>query len=186
MSLNLKQIQANVEKLPYVAEAQVQRQLPNRIKIRITERVPIAKLIGTGTDLGTKEVFYIDRDGILLKPRLGDPLRDLPEIVAKRVIDLEPGQRLEGAEVLTAINLLKLMELTPIRASLDVRTIDARSPFSMKMHTAQASVIMFRLDHLEQQLQRLTEILEYSQNRQRQINTIDLTPDRNVPVTFLN
>ena len=39
-------------------------------------------------------------------------------------------------------------------------------------------------DCIDQQLQRLLQIVEKPEFQQRQIRTVDLTPDSNVPVTF--
>jgi hypothetical protein len=44
--------------------------------------------------------------------------------------------------------------------------------------------IVFRLDSIDQQLARLLQIVEYPDFQMRQIRSVDLTPDINVPVTF--
>ena len=52
------------------------------------------------------------------------------------------------------------------------------------MTTRQDLTITFRLEYIDQQLQRLLQIVDYPDFQNRQIRTVDLTPDNNVPVTF--
>ena len=186
MRFDLKQIQANVERLPYVSEAVVERQLPDTLVIKITERQPLARLVGRATELGAAEVFYIDREGVVLRPRPGEALRNLPEITGLRITEFEPGQRLDQKPVLAALNLLKMMELTPLRASLDISAVDVSPPLALQASTAQGGMIQFQYDHQSQQLQRLTEITDWARQRQRHVRTVDLTLNNNVPVTFFN
>lgn len=196
MALNLQRIQQNVERLPYVAEAQVERQLPDKIIIRITERLPIAKLSLMNSELGAVETYYLDREGVLLRPRQGETIRQLPEITGLKATDYDPGQKIETPEVVAAINLLKLLESTPLEPSIgvahggpslrtefDPHIIDVSHPLALKVYTTQGAVITFRLDYLEQQLQRLAEARE---RVPEQIASIDLTPDLNVPVTTVS
>ncbi len=185
-ALNITEVQQNIERLPYVAEARIEKHLPDKLIIKITERNPIAKVVGVSSDLGTPEVFYVDREQfVLFKPRPGENIRPLPEIVGLHNAEFESGQRLDQPQLLAAINLLKEMELTPLANALDIRTIDLAQPLSFKVTTAQGAILFFRLDYLGQQLQRLQEILNTAQQRNLQIATVDLTLDRNVPVTFM-
>ena len=58
-TLNLPQIASDLEKLPYVSNAKVERHFPDRLSILIHERVPVVKIAGINSDLGTKEMFYL-------------------------------------------------------------------------------------------------------------------------------
>ncbi len=186
MTLDLQQIEKNVERLPYVAEAQVQRQLPDRVSIRVTERLPIARIASRRTDLNMMEVLYLDRDGVAIKPQPNEPLRlNLPEIAGGPFNDVEPGQRFDAQnspETAAAIFLLGQMELTPLRAQFDIAVLDVSHPLAIAMKTRDGVVVMFQLDYIPQQLERLQEILDFADSRARQLASVDLTPERNVPV----
>lgn len=185
-TIDLVRVQRNIERLPYVAEARVEKHLPGKLIIKITERNPIVKVTSVTSDLGRPEVLYIDRDQyVVFKPRPGEAARPLPEITGLRNRDLDAGQRMTQPEVVVAINLLKQLETTTLGSALDVQTIDIGQPLSLKVTTRDGAVIYFRLDFLGQQIHRLQEILEYAQTSNRQIRSVDLTLDRNVPVTFL-
>ena len=184
MAIDLQQVEKNVEALPYVAQAQVRRQLPDTIVITVTERLPLARITSLRQDLNMKELFYVDADGVAISPQRNEPLRNLPEIVGGRFVDIDPGQRLDQPEVQSALNLLRLLDLTPLRTRFDVAQIDVNRPLAMQMTTRDGAQILFQLDNLPAQLDRLEQVIEYAENRSQQVATIDLTPERNVPVRF--
>lgn len=184
--IDLTRVQRNIERLPYVAEARVEKHLPGKLVIKITERNPVVKITGLTAELGRPEVYYIDRDQyVIFKPRPGEAARPLPEIIGLRNRDLDPGQRIAQTEVVVAISLLKELEKTTLGSALDVQTIDVSQPLSLKVTARDGAVVFFRMDYIGQQIHRLQEILEYAQNNNKQIRTVDLTLDRNVPVTFV-
>lgn len=186
MTLDLRRIQQDVEHLPYVAEAQVVRLLPDKIMIRVTERVPVARITAHRSDLNMRELLYLDRDGIVIKPQSHEMLKPVPEIMGGKFADLEPGQRLDQAEVLAALQLMKQFDLTPLKATMDIHHFDVSRPMTLVMVAQDGLSVSFRLDRIELQLERLREILEFAGNRERQLATIDLTPEFNVPATFRN
>ena len=63
----------DLEQLPYVSSARVERQFPDHVTIHIQERVPVAKISGLNVDINTRETFYLDRDCIVLTPRADEP-----------------------------------------------------------------------------------------------------------------
>jgi cell division septal protein FtsQ len=188
-TLNLRQITRDLEKkLPYVSSAKVERHFPDAITIHIIERVPAVKIVGLNIDLGTRETFYLDRDGVVLKPREDETPPLLPEIIglASADAELEPGMTLDQPSLKCAMEILDEIDHSRLHTSIDIRTIDLSNPLSITMVTRQDMTIVFRMDDnlIEQELQRLVQIVNYPDFQQRQIHTVDLTPDSNVPVTF--
>jgi len=183
-TLNLPQIRRDLEQLPYVSNAKVERHFPDKIKIVIHERVPVVKIVGLNIDLGTRETFYLDRDCYVLKPREDETPPSMPEIIGLSHAELEPGMHLEQASLTRALEILDAIDHTELHTSIDIRSIDLSQPLSITMVTTRDMAISFRLDNVEEQLHRLLAIVAYSENQQRTIRTVDLTPDRNVPVNF--
>jgi cell division septal protein FtsQ len=185
-ALNLRQITRDLEKLPYVSSAKVERHFPGTITILIHERVPVVKIVGLNIDLNTKETFYLDRDGVVLKPREDEEAPLLPEIIglANSEVELEPGMKLDQASLMRALQIMDAIDHSPLHTSIDISRIDLSSPLSITMTTRQNMTITFRPDYIDQQLQRLLQIVNYPDFQQRTISTVDLTPDSNVPVTF--
>jgi cell division protein FtsQ len=185
-TLNLRQITHDLEKLPYVSSAKVERHFPDTVSILIHERVPVVKIDGLNIDLNTKETFYLDREGVVLKPREDEEAPLLPEIIGltNSEVELEPGMKLDQTSLSRALQIMDSIDRSPLHTSIDIRTIDLSSPLSITMVTRQGMTIVFRLDYIDQQLQRLIQIVNYPDFQQRTISTVDLTPDSNVPVTF--
>jgi cell division protein FtsQ len=183
-TLNLRQITLDLEKLPSVSSAKVERHFPDTITITIKERVPVVKIVGLNMDLGTRELFYLDRDCVVLKPRMDEVVPLMPEIVGLSDAELEPGTKLDQSSLFRAMEILDAIDHSRLHTTIDIRTVDLSNPLSITMVTRQDMSITFRLDNVDQQLQRLLQIVEYPDFASRQIRTIDLTPDRNVPVTF--
>ncbi len=183
-TLNLPQITKDLEKLPYVSHATVERHFPDKLTILIHERIPVVKIVGLNSDLGTKETFYLDRDGIVLKPREDETPQMLPEIIGMTNAEFEPGTKLEQPSMACALQILDAIDHTPLHTLIDIRTINLSDPLSITMVTTRDMSITFRTDCIDQQLIRLQQIIYHPDFQQRTIRTVDLTPNYNVPVTF--
>jgi cell division protein FtsQ len=186
LRVDLKTVEKRIEGLPFVARAVVERRLPDGIVIRIKERMPAAKFIVPGPRGSVREVLFLDREGVVIQPQDLGLARELPEIVGFRTSSWPAGSRIDDRQVLAALALLEALELSSLRARLDPMRVDVSRPLSLVVMTWQGCRISFRPDHFDQQLQRLEQILGFSQSRGRKLATVDLTLERNVPVTFQN
>jgi len=182
--LNLRQIARDLEKLPNVSSARVERHFPDRVSINISERVPVVRIDGLNIDLGTRETFYLDRDCFVLKPRPDEPPPQLPLVIGLTDAELEAGMKLDRTSLTRALEILDGIDHSELRNTMDVSRIDLSNPLSITMETHQGMIITFRLDYIDQQLQRLLQIVDYADKQQRALQTVDLTPDINVPITF--
>lgn len=91
----LAERRANLERLPWVAHATVERLLPNRLRIRLQERVPIA-FVREGSHIG-----LVDASGVLLDmppDAAGDPHYSFP-VLTGLAPDDTPEQRTARMEV---------------------------------------------------------------------------------------
>jgi cell division septal protein FtsQ len=183
-TLNLRQITRDLEKLPYVSSAKVERHFPDKITITIKERVPVVKIVGLNVDLNTREVFYLDRQCVVLKPRPDETVPLLPEITGLSDAELDPGSKLDQPSLSKAMEILDAIDHSSLHTTIDIRTINLSDPLAISMITRQDMQIVFRSDYIDQQLQRLLQIVNYPDFQNRQIRSVDLTPDTNVPVTF--
>ncbi len=183
-TLNLPKITKDLETLPYVSSAKVERQFPDKLTILIHERVPVVKIVGLNSDLGTRELFYLDHDCYVLKPRENETPPILPEIIGLTNAELEPGLRLDQSSLTRALQILDAIDHSQMHTSIDIRTINLSDPLSITMITTQDMSIRFQLDCIDEQLHRLKQVFDYADNIQRTVHTVDLTPNRNVPVTF--
>jgi cell division protein FtsQ len=184
-TLDLRQIAHDIEKLPSVSSARVERHFPDTVTILIHERVPFVKIVGLNVDLGTRETFYLDRDGVVLKPREDETVPLLPEIIGltDNEAELEPGTKLQQPTLECAMEILDAIGHTKLNTSIDVRTIDLSNPLYITMVTTRDLTITFQPNCIDQQLIRLQQIFDYADNLQRTLRSVDLTVT-NVPLTF--
>jgi len=99
--VDLAVIKRRVLKNPFVREAAVQRDLPDRISIRIEEREPIAALSGSS-------LLYLDAEGMVLPPVRSEQVFDLPVITgAIQDQDRVPGRTVTGKSLQDALQLLR-------------------------------------------------------------------------------
>jgi cell division septal protein FtsQ len=182
--VNLAATRAAVEKLPQVETAEVQRQLPNRLAITITERRPVAWVTAKVDDDPTtlENSFLIDASGTVMRTRTILPeYYHMPIISGVDTGNLVPGQRVNSFEMQSAI---ELVHLNSDSTRFQVRNIDLAKGYCLVVTDQKRAHITFGLDRIEAQLSRLNRLLDVIEPTGKEIQTVNLLVERNVPVTF--
>jgi cell division protein FtsQ len=193
LAADLNQIQRNLEMIPVVRSVEVRRRLPQRLVIRVSERLAVARLRGPGAEL-SEAGFMIDRAGMVMKPlRLSDgtslqpqTLGSLPILTGATLADVQVGRPAQSDQVYHALKLLDRLQQSAAGSMLEIESIDLSKPQVLTLTTRQKSMVKFEVGELPQQLRRLSAILSWAAQRQRIVQTVDLTVSRSVPVTFMN
>jgi cell division septal protein FtsQ len=184
--VDLAATRAILEKLPQVESAEVQRQLPNHMTISIAERRPVAWLTAKVEDDPTtmENSFLIDVSGTVMRTRTILPeYYHMPIISGVATGNLAPGQRVKTFEMQSA---LELVRLNSDSTRFQVRNIDLAKGYCLVVTDQKRAHITFGLDHLETQLARLNRLLDAIEPTGKEIQTVNLLVERNVPVTFYN
>ena len=187
-SVNLAQIRDRLQQLPQADEVEVVRKLPNEINIRIVERRPVA-WITSETEItdpfASDAAFLVGRRGVLMKQKklLPEYLR-LPLILGCKTESLEQGKVIESPEAQTALELLRLTESSLLQTRFQIREIDISRSYYLLVTDKSHSRVMFALNDLEDQLRRLQVFLDYCDKTKQELETVNLVPQRNIPVTF--
>lgn len=186
IQINLKAVENRLTQMPYIAGVKVERQLPATLKISIRERMPVAKILPFSPkgNLLAQPVYYIDSGGYVMQPKAGEPLKPLPVITGISIDEVRLGEFTEKKELLSVLNLIRGAGYYGLKSELDLRQLEVQPNGLLVVRTRNRGIIRFRAEHLDQQIKRLQTILNYSQSNQKVIRTVDLTPSRNVPVTF--
>lgn len=186
IEMNLTAVHYRLSQMPYIAGVQVERKLPSTLRIVINERLPVAKLMPFSPkgNLLAQTVYYIDSGGFVMKPKEGEKLKLLPLITGISIDEVRAGEFIEKEEVLSALNLLRASTHYGLGGALDLRRLEIQDLGIISVRTRERGLIRFRSDHLDEQIKRLQLILAYTQRNHKYIRTVDLTPERNVPVTF--
>jgi len=187
-SVNLERVRDLIQQLPQADEVEVVRKLPSEIDIRIVERKPVA-WITSETEItdpfASDAAFLVGRRGVLMKQKkLLPEYLGLPLIVGCSSESLEPGKVVESPEAKTALELLRLTESSFLQTRFQIREIDISKSYCLLVTDKNHSRVMFALDDLEEQLQRLQVFLDYCDNTKQELETLNLVAQRNIPVTF--
>jgi cell division protein FtsQ len=193
LSIDLSQVQRTLEILPLVKRVEVRRMLPQQLSIHIDERIAVARLRAPGREFNDT-TFLVDRSGVVIKPiKLPDgsvlqpqTLGSLPVFTGVALADLRVGRPVESEQIYRALALLDRLEQVRAGAMLEVDQIDLSKPRQLTLITKQHTVVKFDVEGFPQQLRRLSAILGWAQQRQKLVQTVDLTVNRGVPATFVN
>jgi hypothetical protein len=174
--------------LPQVEESRVQRILPGKIVISIQERRPVAWVVPPDTNTGSfnfEDAYLVDRRGILLKPKsLAPEYLGLPLIIGVSTSNCQAGQPLEQDEVKAALDLIRA-STEILQARFQIQSIDVSKQYCLQVTDRQRASVTFGTDAIEWQLHRLETVLNYCDKNSRELQTVNLMAQRNVPVTFV-
>jgi cell division septal protein FtsQ len=189
--VSLGRAQARVEAIPQVEKAQITRQLPSRILIRIYERKPAAWIApehgaATRQDVtASNQSFLVDTHGLLWQPRKLLP-QDyfLPIIRSYGGGPRSDGEETTGEEIRAALDLLRAEQDSPLAARFQIEEIDLAKHFGIVATDRNGLQVLFGLDDMDKQLKRLELYLQPLDQGTEKPHTINLLAERNVPVTF--
>ena len=195
IGLDLAAVKRNLELVPEIDSVSVERVLPRTLKIRVTERDPIAQVNVPRADAGgaiVVSVFQLDADGMVMEPLdprvctvpLAQINPQLPVIAGVNYFQLQPGRRLELPQVQAALRLIVAFDRSPMAGLVDLQRVDVSEPRVIVATTGQGSEVTFSLDNVEQQLQRWQLIYNLGLQQQKTIATADLAVANNVPVRW--
>jgi cell division protein FtsQ len=197
IALDLASVKHKLEFWPVIDSVSVERVLPRTLKIRVTERKPIAQVNMphvNGANGVVISVFQLDAAGVVMQPLDARsnviPLSQmkggrLPVISGLNVSQLQPGHRVTLQEARAALQLISAFGRSPMAGLVDLRSIDVSAPGVVVVTTGQGGEITFGLQNVEQQLRRWREIYDLGRRNNRAIASADLAVANNVPVRWM-
>lgn len=184
LTVDLGKARTALESLPQVDRAEVDRTFPNIVTINVFERRPVAWVLAKRGDHPARSAssLLIDARGIILRGRAhGSDFDRLPVITGVETGDLVPGHRAARGEIIAALELLRL---NADATRFQIRGIDLAKPCRLVVSDQRRGQITFGLQRIEEQFGRLNQILDHIETSQRELRTVNLVPEQNVPVTF--
>jgi len=194
--LDLASVKRNLELVSVIDSVSVERVLPRTLKIRVTERDPVAQVnipCADGPNRIKINVFQLDANGMVIQPldpRLCTvPLTQvnpqLPVIAGVNVFQLQPGRRMELPQVQAALQLIGAFGKSPMAGLVDLRRVDVSAPGVIVATTGQDSVITFGLDNLDEQLRHWRLAYDWGKSRHLEIASFDLSVTDNSPARWM-
>ena len=108
----------------------------------------------------------------------------LPLILGCVSESLEAGKTVESPEAKAGLELLRLSTRSFMQTRFQIREIDVSKGYCLVVTDKNHSRVTFGFDNLDTQLQRLEQFLIYSDDAHRELATVNLLVQRNIPVTF--
>ena len=199
LALDLARVQRDLEMVPAIESVRVERVLPHTLRVRVTERVPVARLVFAGKPTGSgntntpSSVYTIDDAGFFMFPiesvqpnqPPGYTVAHLPVLTGVPLSEIRPGRQTECPQVRAALQLLQAFDRSPMSGAVDVKEIDVSVACFLSLATGQNCTIQFGLGEFDQQLRRWRVVYDHGQRFNRNLAWMDLSVSNNVPARWL-
>ncbi len=175
-SVNLATTRKRLLAHPWIAEADVSREIPESIYIRIREHEPLAVI-----DMGRK--FLLNRKGEIFKEwHLADPA-SLPFVYGLSFSDLNVGSRPVNRPFKAVMSVLKLgLQSNSIMANRNIKSIHVDKDIGLTVYAAnRLGALKLGYGDYSDKYKRLEEVLSYLEQKEQisAMKSIDLNnPDR--------
>ena len=196
LALDLARVKHDLEMVPMVQAVSVERILPGTLRLRVTEREPVAQVNvlhprdGGGME---QQIFQLDAEGYVLQPLdprdravpLGQGQDQYPVNAGLNTAGLQTGRKLDFAPALSALRLIEKFEQSPMAGLVDLKRIDVSAPQVIVVTTVQGSEVTFAADDFDRQLNRWRRVYDECLRERKGIATLDLAVSDYTPLRLL-
>ncbi len=192
LGFDLNRIKRDLELVPQVEEAVLERVLPDLLRIHIRERRPLARLRAVHSEHGTllpATLFLDSRARVVPPPLPGRPdleaaFASLP-VIAGVGGGVRVGSELPTPGVRAALELIRAFPHAAIAQLTELATIDVADPDVLQVTTRDRTEITLPLVRLDWELHRWRLVHETTARAGRQIQWLDLSVTNNCPLLLL-
>jgi hypothetical protein len=189
---DIEQLEQELLEMPAISAARVERNLPGTLNFSITTRKPAAWIACSEEGFPAKrqaKSLLVDHDGFSYPcpPGQAEGSQDLPILVLSTDPDhpIQPGKTLDHPQYRHCLHLLKAVIVQYPGELRLVDTISQANKWSLSLKTRTGTVATFGLGSHERQLGYLSRALDHASKKGYRIETINLIPKRNVPITVI-
>lgn len=190
IALDISRVRRDLEIVPMIKTVSVEKVLPGTLRIRVSEREPIAKVLMTD-GLGNETIYTLDDSGQVMVPLhytqmdAPKPTNEfLPTIIGVGRADLRIGFRVSSPQVLAALRLIVAFERSPMSGLTSIKTVDVSYPGILQVTTEEGTTVIFSPDQFDIQLRRWRMAYDYGRQIGKALATIDLSVANYVPATW--
>lgn len=188
--IDVKEVERKLKCLPEIAEVHAERHLPGTLMVRVTARTPWAWISCPAA--GLPEVrrpgaMLVDHDGIAypcpilqLESAVRLPSIQLPASKENPII---AGKRVNHPELARCFHLLDSACEADAEAIHWIDSVKQTNEWSMLLTTRQGIAATFGIGDHARQIGNLRAAMEHASQKGYAIETINLIPKRNVPIT---
>jgi hypothetical protein len=198
LGLDLARVKRDLELVPFIRSAAVERVPPSTLRIRVTEREPLARVLAPETAGVSEETrivsYFLDPEGFLFGWKgteawgsyMASAGMRLPVIRGIPGPELRPGRVIGLTSVKFALEWAAGFKESAMAGLVDVRNIDISLREVLRVQTSEGSLITFSHGRTEEQLRRWWHVHELGRKQGKIIQSLDLSITNNSPVTFLD
>jgi cell division septal protein FtsQ len=197
LALDLERVKRDLELVPVIHSAAVERLLPNTLRIRVIEREPIARFfypILRANGVVERGTCLIDANGMVMYPleahQRSVPLTTtneaLPVLVGLPAAETRSGRMVESLQVRAALHFIMEFERSTMAEIADVKEIDLTLPGTLQVLSSQGTELLVGLGECSQQLRRWRAIHDHVHRFGKHVAWVDLSVSNNVPARFVD
>jgi cell division septal protein FtsQ len=194
LSLNLARVKRDLELVPQVESATVERVLPHLLRLQVRERQPVAqvRLLRYRQGDWTPATYYLDPSGVVMPPLppsgaaegTATSAETLPLLAGVGGHQVRAGQVLASPPARAALRLLADFDRSPMAGQVDLRSVDVAFPGILLVTTEQGNQVTLGVDHLAAQLERWRLVHEAGLKLGKAVASLDLSLSNNCPVLW--
>ncbi len=176
-AIDIKELRRQLENIPLIQSAEIRRQLPDTLVIRVSERVPLARL-------GIEDGHYhlaVDREGHVLGPSARSPR--LPAITGYRATGLRPGSIVHDPLFADALKVVDLCDRTRLGQRVKIRSIHVSDPEVLELQLVDGEQVVLDRARIDEGLLMLDDALQTARSR-GDVLQIKVLGDTNIAVTY--
>lgn len=188
--LDVDEIRDRLRARPDLVDASVERHLPGTLQVRVTPRVPRAWIACPEAGIETTRSagdLLVDTAGVPYPcpERQLEAARELPILVlrAQENLPVVPGRELSRPELKRAFRLLDTACGVDPQSCRWIERVSQPNDWSLLVMTRDGTEATFGLGDHERQFTDLVTALDHASRQGYAIATINLIPQRNIPVT---
>ncbi len=194
VGLDLARIKRDLEAVPMIRTVTLERVLPSTLRLRVTERLPVAEAqVARPRPDGLMQftTYRLDVEGVVMplvdprQPAAGQAPIQYPLILGLDPAELVPGQRVRSTPARAALRLVAAFEDSAMVGLDDLQRVEVVSADILQASTYLGAQVTFATQNVERQLARWRLIFDYGQARQLHLATLDLAVSNNVPARWL-
>jgi cell division septal protein FtsQ len=166
-TLRLKEMTKRLECHPWIEQVKVRKVFPNKIRVQIEERKPIAIL-----QLG--ELFYIDAKGVIFSPVEGGDTFDYPFLTGLTLQSLEKDPVETKRLITKALEFLRMVHKEQLFPAEEISEIHMEKAFGLQYFTKTEGIeVRMGWEHFGEKLRRLSMIWPDLKRRGGSVISID-------------
>ncbi|MEW6616310.1 MAG: FtsQ-type POTRA domain-containing protein [Thermodesulfobacteriota bacterium] len=168
LGIDLRRVSDRIERHPWVQKAFVKRELPQRIIINVTERVPVAMI-------NLDRLYLVDKKGIIFKEVGPEDTFDVPVLTGLESEDLATNERISRSLIEKALTIIDEVNKRGTLGVDQISEINMDPYAGLTIFTLEdGTQVKLGFDDYEQKLDHLKKVIADLQERGEKAEYINL------------